>query len=72
MSKNKEFRIESHEEAEVSNFNYYKNLSNDERIEIGLKLLSVYYGNNTRLEGIYRTAKLGECPVSIDWRMGSK
>ncbi|MEZ4753577.1 MAG: hypothetical protein R3A13_04605 [Bdellovibrionota bacterium] len=60
----------SHKAADEANCEYYKNLSNEERLEIALELMVPHYEANPRFERVYRTAELGECPVSSDWGMG--
>ena len=60
----------SHEEAEEASIEYYGSLTPDERLDIALELMRQYYEAYPRLERIYRTAELGECPVSSDWRVG--
>ena len=58
----------SHAEAERENIKFYRALSNRQRLEIALELMSGLYEAYPRFERVYRTAELGECPVSSDWR----
>ena len=62
--------FDSHAEADEANFRYYLNLSPNERLALGLELMRPYYEAYPRLERVYRTAELGECPVSSDWGLG--
>ena len=62
-----EFRtFDSFEEADQASFEYYRSLSPNERIEVGLQMMQGLREAYPRLERIYRTAELGECPVSSD------
>ena len=62
--------FDSHEEADKANQDFYDSLSCEEKLNIALELMQPYYEANPRLERIYRTAELGECPVSSDWGLG--
>lgn len=62
--------FDSFEEADRQNQAFYDNLTCDQRLEIALELMRPYYEAFPRLERIYRTAELGECPVSSDRWMG--
>lgn len=61
---------ESFEEADRYNEAFYRSLTDDERLDIALELMRVYYEAYPRFERILRTADLGECPVSSDRWMG--
>lgn len=60
------------EEADEFNAAYYRSLSPEERLEIALDMVKYWYAGFPRLEGVYRTADLGECPVSRDRWMGAE
>lgn len=62
--------FDTHQEADEANLKYYSSLSPEERLEIALELMQPIYEAYPRFERVYRTAQLGECPVSSDWRMG--
>ncbi len=62
--------FDSHEEADKANFEFYRSLSTQERLNIFLEMMVPYYETFPRLERIYRAVDLGECPVSSDRWMG--
>ena len=62
--------FDSHAEADQANFEYYRSLTPEQRIELALDLMAPYYEAYPRFQRIYRTAELGECPVTSDWRLG--
>ncbi|RMG41771.1 MAG: hypothetical protein D6719_07835 [Candidatus Dadabacteria bacterium] len=63
----KEFQsFDSHDEADQANLLYYKRLTTTERLEIALEIMRPFYEAIPRFERVYRTAELGECPVSKD------
>lgn len=62
--------FDSHQEADKASQAYYAALSNQERLDLALELMSGFYETYPRFERIYRTAELGECPASRDWRLG--
>ena len=68
--KNQIIFFDSFEEVDKYNEEYYNGLTDDQRTELGLELMQPYYEAYPRLERIYRTAELGECPVSADRWMG--
>lgn len=61
---------DSHAEADAINLKFYRSLSPRERLDIALELMANFYETHPRFERIYRTAELGECPVSSDWGLG--
>ena len=63
--------FDSFEEADKYNEEYYASLTPDQRLEIALQIVSVYNETYPRLEKVFRTAELGECPVSSDRWMGT-
>lgn len=63
--------FDTFEEADKADKEYYRTLTPEERIEIGLELMKPYYEAHPRLERIYRTFELGECPSCEDKWMGS-
>ena len=62
--------FDTFEEADAANAEYYRNLTPDQRLQIALEMMSPFYASYPRLERVYRTAELGECPVSSDRWMG--
>lgn len=62
--------FDSFEEADKYDKAYYAGLSSDQRLDLALDLMKGYYETYPRFERIYRTAELGECPVSSDRWMG--
>ena len=64
--------FDSFEESDRHNRDYYRNLTDVQRLDIALELMRPYYEAYPRLERVYRTAELGECPVSRDRWMGDK
>ena len=63
--------FDSFDEALEADRAYYRSLSPEQRLELALDLMRPYYEAHPRLERIYRTFELGECPVSRDRWMGT-
>ena len=61
---------DSFEEADQHNLAYYDGLTPDEKLQAALELMATLYEAHPRLERIYRTVDIGECPVSVDRWMG--
>jgi hypothetical protein len=62
--------FDSHSQADEATYDYYRNLSPEQRLEIALDLMRPYYEAYPGFERVYRTVELGECPVSSDWGLG--
>lgn len=63
-------RIVSIEEAEDADLEYFKTLTNEERISLAFKLMEPVYATYPRLERIYRIVDFKAGPISDGWRMG--
>lgn len=63
-------RFENHADADAAGLAYYRSLTPEERLAIGLELVQGIRETHPRFERVYRVARLGESPVSCDWGVG--
>jgi len=67
----KELRVfNSHQEAEDFEYQELRKLTFQDKMRIFLEMMEPYYAAAPRLQRIYRTAELSQCPIRDDWRLG--